>query len=64
MARTRKTIHHLSLTKARATFGQVLNRVHLNHEYFILEKNGVPVVGILNGDELDQAEPGEPAEAA
>ena len=47
------TVHRLPLTKARVNLGQVVKRVHVNKEYFILEKDGIPVVGILDADELE-----------
>lgn len=46
-------IHHLPITKARVNLGQVVRRAHVNKEYFILEKDGIPVAGILDADELE-----------
>ena len=46
-------VHHLPITKARVNLGQVVKRAHLNREYFILEKDGIPVAGIINADELE-----------
>ena len=46
-------IHHLPITKARVNLGQVAKRVRLNKEYFILEKDGIPIVGIMGADELE-----------
>ena len=46
-------IHRLPLTKARINLGQVVRRAHVNKEYFILEKDGIPVVGIMDADELE-----------
>jgi antitoxin (DNA-binding transcriptional repressor) of toxin-antitoxin stability system len=46
-------VHHLPLTKARVNLGQVVRRVHVNGEYFILEKDGIPVAGIVRADELE-----------
>ena len=46
-------IHRLPITKARVNLGQVVKRVHVNKEYFILEKDGIPVIGILDADELE-----------
>ncbi len=55
-------LHRLAITKARINLGQVVRRAHLNREYFILEKDGIPVAGIMNVDEmedyLDQQDPG------
>jgi PHD/YefM family antitoxin component YafN of YafNO toxin-antitoxin module len=46
-------IHRLPLTKARVNLGQVVKRAHVNKEYFILEKDGIPVAGILDAEELE-----------
>ena len=46
-------VHHLPITKARVNLGQVVKRVHVNKEYFILEKDGIPVAGILDADEME-----------
>jgi len=46
-------VHRLPITKARVNLGQVVKRVHVNKEYFILEKDGIPVAGILDADELE-----------
>ena len=39
-------VHRIPLTKAHINLGQVVRRAHVNREYFILEKDGIPVVGI------------------
>ena len=46
-------VHHLPITKARINLGQVVRRVVRNKEYFILEKDGIPVAGILGAEELE-----------
>jgi hypothetical protein len=46
-------VHHIPITKARINLGQVVRRAHLNNEYFILEKDGIPVAGILDIAELE-----------
>ena len=43
----------MPITKARINLGAVVRRVHLNKEYVILEKGGIPVVGIMDADELE-----------
>lgn len=54
MATSTKTmVHRLALTKARINLGQVVRRVHLNKEYVILEKDGIPVAGMMNAEELE-----------
>ncbi len=46
-------IHRIPITKARINLGQLVRRVHVNKEYFILEKDGIPVAGIMGADELE-----------
>ena len=46
-------VHHMPITKARINLGSVVRRVHMNKEYFILEKGGIPVAGIMGADELE-----------
>ena len=46
-------VHRIPITKARVNLGQVVRRVHLNKECFILEKDGIPVAGIINVNELE-----------
>jgi hypothetical protein len=47
------TVNRLALTKARVNLGQVVRRVHVNREFFILEKDGIPVVGLMHVDDLE-----------
>ncbi len=58
----KSVVHRIPITKARINLGQVVRRAHLNREYFILEKDGIPVVGIMNVDDfedyLDLQDPG------
>lgn len=46
-------IHCVPITEARINLSQIARRVHLNKEYFILEKDGIPIVGIMDADELE-----------
>jgi hypothetical protein len=46
-------VNRLPLTKARVNLGQVVRRVHVNREFFILEKDGIPVVGLMHMDDLE-----------
>jgi antitoxin (DNA-binding transcriptional repressor) of toxin-antitoxin stability system len=48
-----RVVHYLAITKARINLGQVVRRVTRNKEYFILEKDGIPVAGIMGADELE-----------
>lgn len=47
------TINRLPITKARINLGQIARRAHNGREYFILEKDGIPVIGIMSADELE-----------
>jgi len=46
-------IKTIPITQARYNLGALAKRVHLNKEYFILEKDGIPVVGMMDADELE-----------
>jgi hypothetical protein len=50
---TKATVHRIPITKARINLGQVVRRVHVNKEYFVLEKDGIPVAGIIDIDDLE-----------
>ena len=43
----------IPLTKARVNLGALIKRVHLNKEHFVLEKDGIPVAGIMDIDEFE-----------
>ena len=49
----RSMVHRIPITKARTNLGALVKRVHLNKEYFILEKDGIPIAGIMNIDEFE-----------
>ena len=49
----RSVVHRIALTKARTNLGAVVRRVHNNKEYFILERDGIPVAGLMDADELE-----------
>lgn len=46
-------VQTLPITKARINLGAVVRRVHLNKEYVILEKDGIPIAGIMDIDEFE-----------
>jgi hypothetical protein len=48
-----RTVSRLPITKARINLGQLAKRAHLHKEYFILEKDGIPVIGIMDADEME-----------
>jgi PHD/YefM family antitoxin component YafN of YafNO toxin-antitoxin module len=43
----------IPITKARTNLGALVKRVHLNKEYFILEKDGIPIAGLMDVDEFE-----------
>jgi hypothetical protein len=47
------TVNRLPITKARINLGQIARRAHNSKEYFILEKDGIPVIGIMAADEME-----------
>ena len=51
--KTKPSVYHIPITRARINLGQVVRRVHTNKECFILEKDGIPVAGIIDVDELE-----------
>ena len=51
--KTRRKVTTMPITQARVNLGAVVRRVHLNKEYIILEKGGIPVVGLMDADELE-----------
>ena len=52
-SKTAQTVHRIPLTKARHNLGAVIKRVHINKEYFILERDGIPVAGLMDADEFE-----------
>lgn len=46
-------VTHIPLTKARVGLGALIKRVHLDKEYIILEKDGIPVAGLMNMEEFE-----------
>ena len=46
-------VQRLALTKARNALGAVVKRVHLNKEYVILEKDGIPLADLMDIDEFE-----------
>ncbi len=46
-------VKHLPLTKARINLGALVKRAHLGNECFILEKDGIPIAGLMGIDEFE-----------
>jgi PHD/YefM family antitoxin component YafN of YafNO toxin-antitoxin module len=50
---SRPMVQTLPITKARINLGAVVKRIHLNKEYVILEKDGIPIAGMMDIDEFE-----------
>ena len=50
---TNPVVTTISITKARINLGALVTRVDLNKEYFILEKDGLPIAGLMDIDEFE-----------
>ena len=53
MRSAKAMVNRIPITKARINLGAVAKRAHLEGEYFILEKDGIPIAGIMSADELE-----------
>ena len=56
MTRKRKhkpMVRHLPITKARINLGAVVKQVHLNKEYVVLEKDGIPIAALMDAEEFE-----------
>jgi len=49
----RPKVARISATEAKTHFGELIRRVKLGKEYIIVERDGIPVLGILDADELE-----------
>ena len=50
---TKPVVYRLPLTKARINLGSVVRRIHLNKEYVVLEKDGIPIAGMMDIDDFE-----------
>jgi hypothetical protein len=46
-------VHRLPPTQARVNLGTVVKRARLQKEYFVLEKDGIPVAGLMDIDAFE-----------
>jgi hypothetical protein len=46
-------VTNIPITKARINLGVLVKRVHLNKEYFILEKDGIPIASLMDIDKFE-----------
>jgi len=52
-AKSPSMVTTIPLTEARIRLGALLKRVHLNKEYVILQKDGIPIAGLMDIDEFE-----------
>jgi hypothetical protein len=52
-ASSKPMVTNIPITKARINLGALVKRVHLNKEYFMLEKDGIPIAGLMDIDEFE-----------
>ena len=48
------TIHRMPMTEARIHLGELAKRAYHQQEYFIIEKDGIPVIGIMAAREMEE----------
>jgi len=53
MATRAPKVTRVSATEAKTHFGELIRRVKAGKEYIIVERDGLPVLGILDADELE-----------
>lgn len=53
MATRGPKVTRIPATHAKTRFGEIIRRVHVGKEYIIVERDGIPVLGILDADELE-----------
>lgn len=46
-------VNRMPITQARINLGQLVRRAHVNKEYFVLEKDGIPVAGLMDAEEFE-----------
>lgn len=46
-------IIRMPITQARINLGSIIKKVRLDKEYYVLEKDGYPVAGIMDIDEFE-----------
>ncbi len=50
---TKRMVKYLPITEARRHLGEVIKKVRINKDYFVLEKDGIPVAGLMDIDEFE-----------
>ncbi len=50
-SRSMQSVERIAISKARSIIGQLVNRVHVDKDRFVLEKSGIPVAALIDIDE-------------
>jgi hypothetical protein len=53
MKRNARIIHRIPIEAGEARLGRMAQRLHARKEYAILEKDGVPLAGVVSMDEFE-----------
>lgn len=53
MAKRAPQITRIAAAQAKARFNEIIRRVTEDREYIVIERDGTPVLGILDADELE-----------
>ena len=55
-ARFRSMSEHISTLEVRRRLGDILNRVHLRHDRFVIERKGTPLAAVVPVETLESLE--------
>ncbi|MGH7908388.1 MAG: type II toxin-antitoxin system Phd/YefM family antitoxin [Thermodesulfobacteriota bacterium] len=50
---SKRMVKHLPITVARRHLGEVVKKIRINKDYFVLEKDGIPIAGLMDIDEFE-----------
>ena len=50
---SKRMVKHVPLTEVRRHLGEVIKRIRIDKDYFVLEKDGIPVAGLMDIDEFE-----------
>ena len=53
MAERKPKVTRISATEAKTHFGELIRRANWGKDYVIVERDGIPTLGILDADELE-----------
>ena len=50
---SKRMVKHLPIIEARRHLGKVVKNIRINKDYFVLEKDGIPIAGLMDIDEFE-----------